>query len=348
MTGQAGTAEVSPLPDRGDPGGAGVVIRAPNHLGDVVMALGAIRDRGGDVVVVSSLVPLLAMAGIPGRIIPFRRGAGGWFEVMDELRRGRYRRGILLSGSFSAALLFRAGGVRELRGMSGDGRDFLLSDPVPRTAIVGNHRVDNLRLLAGLPPLDRLRPHPLTPPEDAVVEWRRRLAPEGAPLVGLFPGSNAPARRWDVSRFDALARALVERGARVVVLGAPGERHLTEAAAGATSGVTDLGGQTDLSGLAAVLSLCTLFVTNDTGPMHLAAAVGTPTLTLWGSSDPGEVHPLGSRDEQVRGERLPCAPCKKNVCPRSGAGTLLASARNECMNLIEIPQVLAAAERLLP
>jgi len=330
------------------PGSGGpLVVRAPNHLGDVVMALGALRDRGGDIVVVSSLVPLLEMAGLQGRIIPFRRGASGWFQVMEQLRTGRYAKGILLSGSFSAALLFRAGGVSHLRGMSGDGRDRLLAEAVPRSRFRGNHRVNNLRLLAGLPPIDPLEPGRIVPPGAVVEHWQERLPPGDGPLVGLFPGSNAPARRWEAGRFAALGRLLVDRGARVVVLGAPNEAHLTGEVAAGAPGIMDLGGRTDLPGLAAVLSICDLFVTNDTGPMHLAAAVGTPTITLWGSSDPQEVHPLGARDERVHGASLPCAPCKKNVCPRSGPGTLLPHARNECMNLIETASVMAAVERLL-
>lgn len=329
------------------PVGEGLVIRAPNHLGDVVMALGALRDRGGDVVVVSSLVPLLEMAGLKERIIPFRRGAAGWFEVLQELRRRRYGNGILLSGSFSAALLFRAGGVSHLRGMSGDGRDLLLAEVVPRERFRGNHRVNNLRLLAGLPHLERLEPCRIVPPVPVVERWRDRLVTAGAPVVGLFPGSNAPARRWKAERFASVGRALASRGVRVVVLGAPNEAHLTAQVAAGAPGILDLGGRTDLPGLAAVLSICDLFVTNDTGPMHLASAVGTPTITLWGSSDPQEVHPLGARDERVHGAPLPCAPCKKNVCPRSGPGTLLPHASNECMNLIETASVMAAVERVL-
>lgn len=334
---------MTPLP----PEGGGLVVRAPNHLGDVVMALGALRDRGGDVVVVSSLVPLLRMAGLEGRIIPFRRGASGWFEVMEQLRIGRYEKGILLSGSFSAALLFRAGGVSWLRGMSGDGRDRLLAEAVPRELFRGNHRVNNLRLLADLPPIEPLEPGRIVPPAPVVDRWRERIHSDAGPVVGLFPGSNAPARRWEAERFAAVGRVLVARGARVVVLGAPNEAHLTAEVAAGAPGILDLGGRTDLPGLAAVLSICDLFVTNDTGPMHLASAVGTPTITLWGSSDPREVHPLGARDERVHGAPLPCAPCKKNVCPRSGPGTLLPHARNECMNLIETASVVAAVERLL-
>lgn len=331
---------------KSDPG-SGLVIRAPNHLGDVVMALGALRDSGADVLVLDSLAPLLGMASLPGRILPFQRGSAGWFAAMEAVRSGGYRRGVLLSGSFSAALLFRMSGVSRLRGLAADGRSWLLSDPVPVERFAGNHRVNNYRLLAGLPPLDPLRPHPLVLPVEVVGRWRQELGDGSGPLVGLFPGSNAPARRWDPERFAALARELVEGGARVVVLGGGSERPLTAKVASGAPGVVDLGGRTDLVGLAAVLSLCSLFVTNDTGPMHLAAAVGTRTITLWGSSNPSEVHPLGAEDRRIQGRPIPCAPCKRNHCPRQGAGTLLPEARNECMRLIETGTVASAALELL-
>lgn len=322
------------------------MVRAPNHLGDVVMALGVLQELDADVVVAASLVPLLSMGGVGGRILPFRRSAAGWFRTLEFLRAERYQEGLLLSGAFSAALLFRLAGVSRIRGMDSDGRRLLLTDPIPMDRLRGNHRVNNFRMMAGLPPLDPLRPAPIAPPLVEVERWRDILG-GGEPRVALFPGANAPARRWNPDRFAAVARALAREGVRVLVLGGPGERRLTARVAGDTPGVEDLGGRTDLTGLAAVLSLVRLLVTNDTGPMHLAAAVGTPTLTLWGSSDPAEVHPLGAEDRRVQAPSLPCAPCKKNHCPRSGIGTRLPSARNECMELIATEVVLAAVREVM-
>jgi ADP-heptose:LPS heptosyltransferase len=126
------------------------------------------------------------------------------------------------------------------------------------------------------------------------------------------------------------------------VLGGPGEAELTAAVSAGAPGALDVGGRTDLVDLAAVLSLCDLVVTNDTGPMHLAGAVGTPTVSLWGPSDPSEVRQVGAPDTRVTGPELPCKPCYRNHCGRRGAGTLLADAHEECMRLIEIRDVLGA------
>jgi ADP-heptose:LPS heptosyltransferase len=163
----------------------------------------------------------------------------------------------------------------------------------------------------------------------------------------MFPGSNAPARRWPPDRFAAVARRLVEREVRIVVLGSAVEAKLTARVAAGTDGAIDAGGATDLPELAALLSLCDVLVTNDTGPMHLASAVGTPTVTLWGPSDPAEVCPTGPGHVGVSGPGLACRPCFKNECPRTGKGTLLSEAREECMHLITIEQVVAAAGLLL-
>lgn len=324
------------------------VVRGPNHLGDLVMALGALRASPDDLVLTSGLVPLARMAALPGRILPFERGRSGWLRMVRALRGGRYRRGVLLSASFSAALLFRAGGIRNLRGTATDGRSLLLAERVDPRSFHGLHRINHYRILLGLPLLETLVSDRLTPPEQEVDRWREALGvASGGPLVALFPGSNAPARRWPADRFRALAAALSGDGVRVAVLGGPGERALTRSVAEGLPGVHDLGGRTGLEGLAAVLSLASLLVTNDTGPMHLAGAVGTRTLSLWGSSSPGEVQPVGSEDARVQGEPIPCAPCRKNDCARSGPGTILPEARYECMRLIPLEAVRSRAGELL-
>ncbi len=321
------------------------VVRAPNHLGDVVMALPALAADGSDIVVVSWLAPLLELAGLPGRVLPFERGFAGFRAAVAALRRERYREGVLMTPSFSAAWLFRWSGVRHLRGTDTDARGFLLADRIPREALKGRHRILQYRLLLGQDPNGEPEVHPIRPRAEAVEEWRARF--EGGKAVGLFPGSNAPSRRWAVERFRALAALLVERGVRVAVLGGSTDRELTKEVAEGIPGVVDVGGRTDLPGLAALLAASDALVTNDTGPMHLAAAVGTPTVTLWGPSDPAEVRPVGARDVRVTGADLPCRPCFRNHCPRSGRGTILQQAHKECMELIPLARVTEATLAIL-
>jgi len=300
------------------------IVRAPNHLGDVVLALPALRAAAADVLVLASLAPLLQLAGLPGRIIPMTRGAFGAIAAARSLRAARYQRGVLLPPSFSSALIFALGGVASRRGTDTDGRRLLLTDAVTVGSLRGLHRAARYMVLVGsavaegavlIPRLDIPRPKH-----------------EGR-VVGVFPGGNAPSRRWEPARFAELVRRLAKRGDRVVVFGGPAERELTARVAGEVA--VDLGGQTDLAQLAAGIASCDLLVTNDTGPLHLAGAVGTPTVSLWGAGDPAVTGPLSASHRMLRHPELDCVPCTKNDCP-------LAVDRYRCLTLITVDDVEAA------
>ncbi|NNK48590.1 MAG: glycosyltransferase family 9 protein [Gemmatimonadetes bacterium] len=188
-------------------------------------------------------------------------------------------------------------------------------------------------------------------PELRMTSGRERSRADGARVVvGLFPGANAESRRWPAGRFSALAQRMASAGHRVLVLGGPGEAGLTEvvARAGAAFGeCEDHGGRTDLMGLSGLLAGCDVLVTNDTGPMHLAAALGTPVVALEGPADVRQTRPLGTRVRLVGRFDLPCVPCVRNRCPRTGPGTELTDARNECMWLISVDEVERAVQELL-
>jgi heptosyltransferase-2 len=315
-----------------------LVVRAPNHLGDLVMALPALEAAGPIAVLVAAgIAPLLAMANIEATIIPLTRGPAGFARAVGQLRRGRYPRGVLLTPSFSSALLFAAGGVRERRGSDTDARRVLLTERVPPHAFADRHRSAAYWALLSNSTIPNALVPRLIAPDEAKARWRALSIPNDGPLIGLFPGGHASARRWAPASFTTLATRLIARGAQIVVFGGPGERALTAQVAGTRA--TDLGGRTDLALLAAGLAACDLVVSNDSGPMHVAAAVGTPTVSCWGAGDPRVTGPLGPGQRIVRHAELPCVPCARNVCPRSGRGTTLADAHNECLALITVDEV---------
>jgi heptosyltransferase II len=344
-----------PLPD---------VIRTPNHLGDLVMALPALAAAPqADLVIARWLVPLVELLQRDGAIIPLDRGTAGLVAAARRLRGRSRQRGVLLPPSLSSAILFRLGGVRHVRGAATDGRGVLLSERVSRDRLRGRHRTRlYLELVSGTPA--DAAPAPALPVPPAVrARWHDVLRAAAAgrpgivsddaaggdgvrrPVVGVFPGSNAPSRRWDAARFAAVCRDLAGDGAAVLVLGASAEAVLTREVAGRAG--LDLGGRTDLPVLAAALSECDILVTNDSGPMHLAAAVGTRTLVVSGPADTQETAPGGTGHRYLQRLDLPCVPCVKNECPRRGAGFILAEAERECLRLIEVPEVLRAARRML-
>ncbi len=332
----------------------GLVVRAPNHLGELILALPALQHvaavesgagRRPAVQYMAGLEPILDMAGLDVERLTIhdRRAVR---EGARQVRNTGARRGILLTPSVSSALMFRLGGLRSRRGTGGGWRTWLLTDAVPRGPLLERHRVHEFLALvgaetAGEPPAPVLR----------APEAVQRTAGAGESLVvALFPGANGESRRWPAGRFSALAQRLAAAGRRVLVLGGPDEEGLTEvvASAGAAYGeCVDLGGRTDLAGLAAVLAGCDALVTNDTGPMHLAAALGTPVVALEGPADVRQTRPLGARVRLIGRFDLPCVPCVKNRCPRTGPGTELTDARNECMWLISVDEVERAAQELL-
>jgi heptosyltransferase II len=330
------------------------IIRTPNHLGDLVMALPALGAAPeADLLIARWLVPIVQMLGHRGRAIPFDRGRRGMIAAVRLLRGRRYGHGVLLPPSLSSALVFRLGGVSRVRGAATNGRTLLLTDPVPRDGLTDRHRTDvYLELVTGGGEAGQAPVLPVPPPvrdrwralRDGIAAGAGPLAGTG-PLAGIFPGSNARSRRWDAARFAALVEALASAGTRVVVFGAAMEAGLTREVAGGRG--VDLGGRTDLPVLAAALSECHILVTNDSGPMHLAAAVGTRTLVVSGPADTRETAPRGGDHVYLQRLDLPCVPCVKNECPRRGAGYILPEAERECLRLIEVPEVLSAALRML-
>jgi heptosyltransferase-2 len=317
------------------------VVRAPNHLGDLVMALPALEAAGSaDVLVAHQLIPLIRMLSLDGQILPLERSRRGFVRAARALRKARYRRGILLTPSLSSALLFAAGRVRERRGVAVHGRGPLLTDAVQPVRMSGLHRAAvYYALVTGAPPAAPLAPT-LRIPDPVRARWRELYPRSVSPTIGVFPGSNASSRRWEADRYASLVQHLRDDGASVVVFGGPQEQALTARVAGGAA--FDAGGRTDLPLLAAALAACDLLVTNDSGPMHLATAVGTPTVSLWGAGNPAVTGPLGDHNLLVRHPELPCVPCVKNRCPRSGRGYVLADAARECMALITVNEVRAA------
>jgi ADP-heptose:LPS heptosyltransferase len=162
------------------------------------------------------------------------------------------------------------------------------------------------------------------------------LLPPG-PYVVLHPGTSVPARAWPVERFAETARLLADRGVRVVVTGGPGEEPLT-AAACATTPALDLGGVTSLQQLAAVLSRAVAVVVGNTGPAHLAAAVGTPVVSLFAPTVPAvRWAPYQVPRVLLGDQQAPCRDSRLTQCPYPG---------HPCLGGVTAEEVVAAVEQL--
>jgi ADP-heptose:LPS heptosyltransferase len=186
----------------------------------------------------------------------------------------------------------------------------------------------------------------LPPGDDGRLAVRRRPSDrppiDGAPAyVVVHPGAAAPARAWSPARSAALVAALAGRGRRVVVTGGPAERDLTARVAGPPRPeVSDLGGRLDLAGLAELLAGADAVVVGNTGPAHLAAAVGTPVVSLFAPVVPAaRWRPWGVPHLLLGDQHAPCAGSRARVCPVPG---------HPCLDGVSVEQVAAAVETLAP
>ncbi len=154
-------------------------------------------------------------------------------------------------------------------------------------------------------------------------------------LVCVHPGAQLPSRRWPPERFAAVADALADRGARIVLTGTPGEAAITAAVrARMRAPALDLAGRTDLFGLGALVERARLVVCNDTGVLHVAAALGTPSVAVSSGADVARWAPLDAARHRVLWHDVPCRPCGFRECPLPG---------HDCASAVAAADVAAAA-----
>ncbi|MFP5377413.1 MAG: glycosyltransferase family 9 protein [Acidimicrobiia bacterium] len=234
------------------------------------------------------------------------------------------------------ALLLRMAGVRRIGAISVDYPGSLLD---VRHAVPDDvHEVErNLSLAAALG-------HRLLPGDDGRLGVRRPAGapPEGLPdgaYVVVHPGASVPARAWGPERNRALVAALAAAGRAVVVTGGPSERALAARVASAAPGVVDLAGRTDHRGLAEVLAGADAVVVGNTGPAHLAAAVGTPVVSLFAPTVPAaRWRPWGVPHVLLGDQGVACAGCRARACPYEG---------HPCLGAVEVDEVVAAVDRVV-
>lgn len=320
-----------------------IVVRAPNWIGDVVLALPAVRDLRRNFP--AARIEVLARPWVAelyravAEVDAVRESAGAAGDAAAV--RGAFDVGVLLPNSFGSALALRRAGIPERWGYATDLRGPLLTRAarVP-AAVRGRSQVYYYRaMLAGV----GLR---VTATPDASLRCRPEWSAEAdallggpGPWIGLNPGAFfGTAKRWLPERYAAVGDLVARRtGARVAVVGGRGERALGDAiAAGMGTPARNLCGETTLGGMAGVLSRMAVVVTNDSGPMHVAAALGVPVVAVFGPTDERETGPVGEGHRVVR-EPVHCSPCGLRECPID----------HRCMTRIGVDRVAAEAREAL-
>jgi heptosyltransferase II len=302
-------------------------------------------------------------------LLTFSPSESVW-QVGRRLRKKDFTIGLAFPNSIRSALELWLAGIPRRIGVARTGRSLLLTEAVqPRTGAVemrkrpvgeirrriesdaaptlypvtAHHAHHYLHLAAAL----GASPEPIAPQIDVsegeMEEVREKFGlarTKGQPWFGLNPGAEyGPAKRWPAERFVAAARALREKTqCRWVIFGGAGDRAVAETITRDLARVTEepslnLAGQTSLRELAAALKICDLVLTNDSGPMHLAAAVGAPVAAIFGSTSPELTGPVFSARARVVRCHAPCAPCFRRECPID----------LRCLHGIETEQVVAAA-----
>jgi heptosyltransferase-2 len=334
-----------------------ILIRATNWIGDAIMALPAIRairnrpDAHVSILARPHIVDLYRDQNLADQLIPYdhrnqHAGLSAREHLASELRAQKFDTAILLQNAFDAAWLAWRAHIPERIGYARDARSLLLSHAiaVPQPGDIPAHeKFYYLELLRRAGWIEQLPDEPfiqLHVPEENRLRAQTFLTAAGARpnSLRIAIGAGAAygsAKCWPPARFAALAAQLQSQWhADVLLFGAAGEAQVSAAI---TSEMPrppiDLTGKTAVADLPALLAHCHLFIGNDSGAMHVAAAVGLPTVCIFGPTDPFGTAPVTSRATIVR-EQPYCSPCFLRRCPID----------HRCMTRISVNQVLASVD----
>jgi heptosyltransferase II len=336
----------------GNSGKASPILLVPYvWIGDFVRCHTVVRvlkerwpDRPVDVLTDKTCAPLVDyMPGVRRGIVwDLPRGQlalGRQLGLAAELRKESYGSALIMSRKWKAALAPTLAGIPERTGFVGEFRFGLLNDlrrgekDLPRM-------VDQCAALAL--PADATLPKEWPLPQlvvgtDEVGRWRKANNLGEAPAIALAPGAVGPSKRW--TYFADAARKLAERGYDVWVVGGPGEKQIAAEIAGvAGPRVRDLTG-TDLRNAILALAAAPLAISNDSGLLHVAAAIGTPAIGIFGPTSPFHWKPLNPIAAVIQSKTdVPCRPCHKPVCRLQ---------HHACMRDISTGEVIEVAQRVL-
>ncbi len=334
-----------------------ILIRSTNWVGDAVLTTPAVRavrknfpDARLSLLAKPWVAPVFYNNPYVDQIIPYDLAGrhAGWLgkaRLIKELRRTKFDLVVLFQNAFEAALLAYLAGVPKRLGYDTDGRRLLLTHSIrlePGRKL--GHQIDYyLGILEGasLKLTGRGLTLMVTDQERSRAEdilMRHHVTGQGR-LIGINPGATyGSAKRWAPERYAALCDKIQDSwSAHIIIFGGPAEkaigRRISELM---KNDCINLCGKTNLREAVALIERCRLFVTNDSGLMHVVAALDIPLVAIFGSTDPVATGPTSPRSHIVR-VRVPCSPCLKPECPTD----------HRCMREITVDKVYAVVETLL-
>jgi heptosyltransferase II len=332
-----------------------ILIRGTNWIGDAIMTLPAvasIRATYPSAHIAMLVKPWVAdiynlFSGLDEIIIYENKfdNPAGVFRLAQKLKGEKFDLAILLQNAIEAAIIAVAAGIPLRAGYDSDARGLLLTHRVRRTQEIKNvHQIDyylEMVKALGCVPVNR-EIHMET--KINLLDARnilRKFIPEETKkmIIGIAPGATyGPAKKWFPDRFAETADKLSEKfSAQVIIMGGRADGETAqEIRKLARAKLIDLAGKTTLREAIYLISQCSLFISNDSGLMHIAGALNIPTIAIFGSTNPVTTSPAGNKSIIVRRE-VPCSPCLKKTCPTDF----------RCMKLISVEDVLPVAEHLI-
>lgn len=333
---------------------SGNIIRAPNHLGDCIMALAALQGLPDDVnyelLAPHWSEPLYRhLKAVKLHLIPdgCLHGLSAMAYQRRVIKNIKANESLLLTPSFSSALIFVLAGVKRRYGFSSDGRGFLLSNPISSEK-APEHRAEKYTFL--LENFFKTKPEATIPriviSPEATLEAERLFGQNGlsgqSRSISFAARAVAASRRWGEANYGVLAAKLIDDfGVKIIIIGTADEWSTGERIRDHRTEIVNLCGQTNIETAAALLSRSALFIGNDSGLAHLAGAAGIPLVVLSGADNPNETSPLASKKTVIIKNELECISCVKNDCPLSG------NRHMQCMRQITVEEVFDVAARYL-
>lgn len=328
-----------------------LLIRSPNWIGDTVLSTplikllkGKIKDLKITILAKEYIKELWENNPDIDGIISFKPGITGYLELSKKLRAKKFDTILILPNSFSSALIPYIAGIKERVGYITEYRGFLLTRKIPFNDTRENHLVYEYLEFAKTFGIEE---NPAMP-ELFITDKEKIEADEilenngintGDTVIGICPGATyGPAKRWQQSNWKQLAQKLIkDYNAKILIFGGRQEEGLLNGISeGLESGGVVFAG-INLRMLMALINRCKIFISNDTGPMHIAASLKIPVVAIFGSSSPLWTSPLGNNNKVIY-KALPCSPCFKRTCDKKNV--------YECLTSITPEEVFSAVMSL--
>ncbi|MGZ3607631.1 MAG: lipopolysaccharide heptosyltransferase II [Syntrophales bacterium] len=334
-----------------------ILIRGTNWIGDAVMTLPAVRAVRNtfpaariSVLAKPWVAEIFNICPDVDEVIVFQSpgphaGIAGKLRLAKELKARNFDTAILLQNAIEAAIITQLAGIPVRAGYNSDGRGLLLTHSVRRTEAVKRvHQIQYyMEMVKSLGCLSAEAGVHLHPGNEYQILSEKIFAEHDIGmqplLVGLAPGATyGPAKRWFPERFAAVGDRLIEDlSAQVLLFGSREDGKSADLVQQhANHRFINLAGKTNLKEAIGVISRCSLFISNDSGLMHVAGALNIPTVAIFGSTNPVTTSPVGERSVIIC-KGASCSPCLKETCPTDF----------RCMDMISVEEVCQTAKGLL-